>query len=69
MLIIDRFENGFAVCQSEGGNVNIPRELIDPEAREGDAIGESDGKYTVLKQQTELRRKRIRGLLKGLFKE
>ena len=41
MLIIDRFEEEIAVCEDDGGMTEIPRELIDPAAREGDVLVKS----------------------------
>lgn len=38
MFIIDRFENGWAVIEHNRKTFNLPRELIPPEAVEGDVL-------------------------------
>ena len=38
-LIIDRFEGDMCVCEYEAGKtLDLPRELIPPNAKEGDAL-------------------------------
>lgn len=38
MYIIDRFENDWAVVEWKRRTFNLPRELIPPEAAEGDVV-------------------------------
>lgn len=38
MIVIDRFEGNFAVCEMDGQMVNIPRSCIPPQAGEGSAL-------------------------------
>ncbi len=66
--IIDRFEGDFAVLEKEsGGTVDVKRELLE-NAREGDVIIFSDGKYIVDVQETQMRRKSIEEKMRKLFK-
>jgi hypothetical protein len=44
---IDRFENGWAVCEDAEGNThNLPRGLLPAEAREGDALDLDTGRLS-----------------------
>ena len=66
--IIDRFEGPFAVVEGEGRKmVQIPREDLPKEAREGDAIVYRDGEYQVDDTETEKRRKKIEELSRDLW--
>ncbi|MDD2443836.1 MAG: DUF3006 domain-containing protein, partial [Desulfotomaculaceae bacterium] len=38
MYIIDRFEGDWVVIEAGGKTFNLPRELVPPEAAEGDVI-------------------------------
>lgn len=38
MIIIDRFEGDFAVCEMDGLMVDIPRSCIPPQAGEGSEL-------------------------------
>jgi hypothetical protein len=43
---IDRFEEDFAVLEDEGRSMrSVPRGLLPPGLREGDAVELTDGKY------------------------
>ena len=69
-LIIDRIEDGIAVCETEdGGRVEIASELLPEGACDGDVIEEINGIYCVLPDETDARRHKIREILKGLMKE
>lgn len=63
MIIIDRFENGFAVCEIDGEKTeNLPRCFLPAGAREGDVL-------TILvdEGETRARKKRIEEKLKKLW--
>ena len=62
-VIIDRFEEGFAVVEIEPGKmVNMPRELLPAEAKEGDVIN-----IFVDQEETTRRKKNINNLMNSLF--
>lgn len=64
-MIIDRFENDFAVIELENGNkVNMPKVLLPADAKEGDAICIAVDTEKTVKQQTYLQNK-----LNSLFKD
>lgn len=60
MLIIDRFEDGFAVCLDGTRPYNIPLSEISGNAAEGDVIQKTGEFYTPQKAETERRREIIR---------
>ena len=68
MIIIDRFEEEFAVCEKDGaGFEKIPKSLISKTAVEGDVIVLSDGFYVTDQAETEKRKKEISDKFYGLF--
>lgn len=68
MIIIDRFEEGFALCEKDGEDfVKIPKELLPKEAKEGDVIVFSEEKYIIDINATEKRKKEINDKFFGLF--
>ena len=66
-LVIDRFEGGFALCEGEdGAMVQLCRNEMPVDAREGDVLIESDGKITVDAARTEARRAGLRARMDRL---
>ena len=67
MLIIDRFEGDYAVVEYSGENetetMEIPRELVPDDAKEGAIL-----KLVVDKNSTQKRKKEIDDLADDLFK-
>jgi len=55
-IIVDRIENGLAVCEVNGALVDIPLANISGAVREGDILNENDSFYTIAKEETEERR-------------
>ena len=68
MIIIDRFEGEFAVCEADGVIKDIPLSLIAQEAFEGDVLIFENGIYKTDRQATEQRKKRAEALLNSLKK-
>lgn len=69
-MIIDRFEEAFAVCEKDGETVLLPRAYLPAAAVEGDAlIPAEDGFYAVDAAYTAARReaaqRRLTALLAG----
>ncbi|HHU51468.1 MAG TPA: DUF3006 domain-containing protein [Firmicutes bacterium] len=65
MMIIDRFEGKFAIIELEKGKfLQIPREILPPEAREGDVIT-----LKIDRKQTAQRRRKVEELLQELRKD
>ncbi len=69
MLIIDRFEEMYAVVEddeNDGRMINISKELLDTDCAEGDVIVQRDGRYYPDKEKTAQRREEILQKLKKL---
>ncbi len=68
MLIIDRFEGDFAVVEdSENGKmINIHKDFIEENAREGDVIALFETFYMIDHYETKKRREEILALNKSL---
>ena len=68
MLIVDRIESNFAVCEDEKQNmINIKLEDFVETPRDGDVIELIDGKYIINKEETEKRKKNIEQDFYNLF--
>lgn len=66
--IIDRIENGFAVCENEEMKiVNIPFDILPEEAKEGSVLLFEEGKYVLLAEEEKERRDRILSLQDDIF--
>ena len=61
-MIIDRFEGGFAVVESDGKFYNLPKELLPENAKEGSVIIIKVGE-----EETEKRREKIKETMNSLF--
>ena len=61
MLIVDRIEGSWVVCDKDGMIVELPSEKVSPGVKSGDVlIGNGDGSFfTVDDIETALRRDRI----------
>ena len=68
MLSIDRFEGEFALCVDEQGNIiEVERNLLEDNAKEGDYIFFDDGRYWVDTDKTKAERDEILALQDELF--
>jgi hypothetical protein len=69
MIIIDRFEGEYAVCEEEDGRFRkIPKVLLPPGSREGDCLAPGrDGGWQTDRAATRERRERIRKKLEALY--
>jgi hypothetical protein len=63
MLIIDRFEGGFAVVETDNGIINIPKADIPSGAKEGDVLN-----IVIDSGETASRKKRLEEKMNSLFK-
>lgn len=70
MLIIDRIEGDFAVCErADRTMTEIPLAELPGDVREGDCLRESDGGYIVDMEETRRRRAKSRAMLDSLWEE
>ena len=68
LLVIDRFEGVFAVCEDENKNiVNIKREIVPKEAKEGDILVQEKDKYVIDYNSVKARKKYIKELTNDLW--
>ena len=66
--IIDRLEEGIAVCENELKKlISIPKDLLPDGLKEGDVLEEQEGRFLRDEQGTEARRKEMRNKLMDLF--
>ena len=66
---IDRFEEAFAVLESESGEMSsVPRELIPFEASEGDVLAFDGEIYTIDKAETAKRGSEMKNRLSALLR-
>ena len=69
-LIVDRLEEEYIVCEDENKNiVNILKDEVEDEVKEGDILIFLDGKYIVNKEKTKDRKEYIQDLIKDLWED
>ncbi|HJC57589.1 MAG TPA: DUF3006 domain-containing protein [Candidatus Eisenbergiella intestinipullorum] len=67
-LIVDRLEDGCAVCESQGGGmIRLPLERLSSGVREGDVLIQQNGKYRTDPDATKKRRAEVDAKRKKLF--
>ncbi len=72
LLVIDRFENDFAVCfpvqmQVGAAPCNLPKAEIENDAKAGDVLVYKNGFWRVDAEQTKARRKKILAMQNNLW--
>lgn len=67
--IIDRFEGDVVVLEIDGITKDFPKTLFSRHAKEGDIVTMKNGKFVILKQETNELRKEIEGLMDDLFED
>lgn len=68
MLVIDRFEGDIAVVEDGESIINIPRNKLPFDAKEGDILILSDDKYLIDDVATVNRKKELESRFSKLFK-
>ena len=67
---IDRFEEHLAVLLSDTEeSFTVLRSALPPEAKEGEIVGFSDGRWVLLPEETERLRRELFSLQESLFDE
>ena len=69
MIIIDRFEGDYAVIYQDDALKNIPKELVDINAKEGTVLIKKENKYYLDEKNTAVRREKIAELQESLFED
>ncbi len=67
MNIIDRFEEDYAVIETDGGMINVARAKLPENAAEGDVLEFTDGVWTIDESATEERRRNAASKLRRLL--
>lgn len=68
LLTIDRFEGEFAVCiDGMGAKININKDLIPPDAKEGDIIEKFENIFIINKEKTNSKFEEIKKLQEILW--
>ena len=66
-FILDRIEADVAILETEKGEfLNISSSLLPDNTNEGDVILFDNGEYTILSDETDKRKKRIKNLRNSL---
>lgn len=69
-VIVDRFEGQYAVCEDEDLNmINIEIDKLPQGVKEGDVLIIEGDNIKVDKEETEIRRERIRRLMEDLWED
>lgn len=67
-VVIDRFEGNHAVCEKQNREmINIERNIIPKEAKEGDVLNIEESVITIDIEETKRRRAEIEELTKDLW--
>lgn len=67
--VVDRFEGEYAVCEDENRKMlDIKKNKLPEDVKEGDSIVEKDGIYTIDKNKTKNDSERIKKKMDDLFK-
>lgn len=67
MLILERFEDRFAIIENGDKRLEVDISSVAPEVKEGDVLIMVNGRYVADKEATIRRRKEIRKLQNGLW--
>ncbi len=66
--IIDRLEEGLAVCENELKKmITVSKDALPPEVKEGDVLEEVNGVFSRDEEGTENRRRELKKKLMDLF--
>lgn len=68
-MIIDRFEGGFAVIEDNDGMINIPREKLPADAKEGCVLKKIGDSYEVDREATQSRKASVKSRFDALRKK
>lgn len=70
LLIVDRIEGEYAVCEEPLGNrQDIPLSQLPEGLREGDCLWEEEGSYRLDREESARRRQKNRDLFQQLLKK
>jgi hypothetical protein len=67
MIIVDRIEGKFAICESDGRMIDVPLKLIKGKVRDGVVLAEKEGIYYVDEDATKRRTDEIKSETKDIW--
>lgn len=68
-VVIDRFEENYAVCEKEDRTmINLEKKLLPSEAKEGDVLVLQNGAISIDKAATQKRKNEIDDLMEDMWK-
>ncbi len=67
MLVLDRFEEGFAVCEYNGEYICVPTSMLSPDVKEGDVLRLNGDIYEIDVEMTNIKREKNSYLLDSLW--
>lgn len=66
--IIDRLEEGLAICETElRKRISVPVSHLPKEVKEGDVLREEEGRFFLDSEETDKRRREMKKKLMDLF--
>ena len=66
--IIDRLEEGLAICETELRKcISVPVSHLPKEVKEGDVLREEEGRFFLDSEETDKRRREVKKKLMDLF--
>ena len=66
--IIDRLEEGLAICETElRKRISVPVSHLPKEVKEGDVLREDEGRFFLDSEETDKRRREMKKKLMDLF--
>ena len=66
--IIDRLEEGLAICETElRKRISVPVSHLPKEVKEGDVMREEEGRFSLDSEETDKRRREMKKKLMDLF--
>lgn len=69
MLILDRIENDIAVIETDDKIIEVKFSELAENAKEGDVLTESDGKYIVDSEATAERREKLASMYRNRLRK
>lgn len=67
MYILDRLEGETAVIEADDAMIEVPRDALPPDVREGDVLQKDGDRYRIDRDATERRKAEIDRLMKGIW--
>jgi hypothetical protein len=67
--IVDRYEGNYVVIEIEGVTKDFAKTNVNPSVRAGDSVELIDGRWEKDEVETDLRAKKIKGLMENMWED